>query len=1055
MRHMIFSALMLAAFPVFGQSITDSSFEAPSLGPSKFTYQTPGSAWSFTGASGLAVNGSGFTVANPIAPQGSQVAFLQGTASVSQTITNWTPGDYCVVFSAAERNYPATGSTQPVSVQIDGQTVSTILPVGIAYQVYYTVPFTVAAGDHTLTFRTTTTGGDNTAFLDNVQVISPASIVPQAAATATVASSGKMISLTFTGLANGRSAVPSQILAAPSLSINGQPIGQCGVSWVTGYHPIALFATPGNYQIRPGDQVRVSAPVAWASTSAGVVQALDMIAENRTGKPMIATEALPRTLRIGVNNPQAPTSSGIGFYWPFKNIKYRVGWPPSNRGKFGSPGWSLSLSHNGMPNGVDATTYPGIAGQWLVMWDATQPDKPAQFGISSATPTKCTVTERQDLKVMPLDGVGCCRVFDVQPVAGGTEFDVSLSYADPAWTQGQANYSNLWVVQPGDWDVVNGQVVLDRSDPLALSRLYQDRVGPNVGSMRWVDSTVTGGNPQSCPYPEFLPTVTDESWGDISFYRELRGYTAVGPVDVTATPYIYSPFFKQPNQQFTATLGADITTTPNSGARETWIFPDGDTAPLMAGLEITDNGEVCRIISGARDTWTIVRGSNGTTPTTHVAGPVQVSGRRSIRDVLNGAGGMPRALIVQLTMATPHGRTTGNVIGCDGGGWPLVQYTDGSSWNSQGFARSAYVTGPTTFFFAIGAGTVSGGVPKQTYPLDPKVQTWDYRSNGMIPIEAAAIATGKFSKADFHVNIPIDACDDLVWELAKRVLANFPVGRRVYVEYGNEPWNWAFTSFYYHSGIMGPLSVPGNPYQLAHYAQRAGQVQTIFRQVFAASGRAQEIQGLINCQMGSGDSQVRPHLEYGQRMGTPFDAVAVGPYWSFENTPLNQKVAAALDDEQLVDLVMADQRTNPRTNNAWMASVTNALYGFNQKYQTNVKLIGYEGGIETAHPWGAARNHDLQYNPNWYFAETDWIAWCQTWGLDRLHVYSLAQWWNPESWGGYHTSQQRHSRGDGLNGAADNRLWRRGVRAAGVNQDSRVDSIRGQAWLDWLGTLQP
>jgi hypothetical protein len=90
-RHMIFSALMLAAFPVFGQSITDSSFEAPSLGPSKFTYQTPGSAWSFTGASGLAGNGSGFTVANPIAPQGSQVAFLQGTASVSQTITNWTP----------------------------------------------------------------------------------------------------------------------------------------------------------------------------------------------------------------------------------------------------------------------------------------------------------------------------------------------------------------------------------------------------------------------------------------------------------------------------------------------------------------------------------------------------------------------------------------------------------------------------------------------------------------------------------------------------------------------------------------------------------------------------------------------------------------------------------------------------------------------------------------------------------------------------------------------------------------------------------------------------
>jgi hypothetical protein len=689
------------------------------------------------------------------------------------------------------------------------------------------------------------------------------------------------------------------------------------------------------------------------------------------------------------------------------------------------------------------------------MWDATQPDKPAQFGISSATPTKCTVTERQDLKVMPDSmasaAAGCLTCNRSRAARSSMSRSRTLILHGH---QGQANYSNLWVVQPGDWDVVNGQVVLDRSDPLALSRLYQNRVGPNVGSMRWVDSTVTGGNPQSCPYPEFLPTVTDESGGTSRFtgnsgVTRLSGRLISRPhrsftvrfsgsrasnsrplLEPTLQPHrLPAPLkrtrFQMPTQ-LRLWLGLRLRLTPRSCV--SYVRAETVTIVPRQQRHHADDAR-CRAGSGQRaqiDPRCAQRGrgdASGLDRPTHHGHPARANDRQ--RDRLRWRGLAARAI---------HGRVIVELAGVcslslrDGTDDVLFCHRCRDSLGRRAEANlSARSQGPDM------------GLPQ----------------NGMIPIEAAAIATGKFSKADFHVNVPIDACDDMVYEIAKRVLANFPAGRRVYVEYGNEPWNWAFTSFYYHSGIMGPLSVPGNPYQLAHYAQRSGQVHGIFRQVFGAAGRAGEIQGLINCQMGSGDSQVRPHLEYGQRMGTPFDAVAVGPYWSFEATPLNQKVVAALDDEQFIDVIMADQRTNPRTNNAWMNSVTNALYGFNQKYQTNVKLIGYEGGIETAHPWGAARNHDLQYNPNWYFAETDWIAWCQTWGLDRLHVYSLAQWWNPESWGGYHTSQQRHSRGDGLNGAVDNRLWRRGVRAVGVNQDSRVDSIRGQAWLDWLGTLQP
>jgi hypothetical protein len=1051
MLNMYACLIMLASI---GQTVTDPGFETPAQGQGKFTYAPAGSAWTFLRGGGLAGNGSPFTSYNPVAPQGAQIAFLQGSGQADQLVKGWAAGDYEVSFKATQRAY--FDSHQVVDVLIDGQVVSTITPgAPTSYQTYYTAAFPVTAGDHKLTFIGTDLTKDNTALLDAISIIPAGSIAPKVTASAQVMTSGKMISFSFANVADGKPVVPTQLMLAPVLSVNGQSLGRLGTQWLTGYHPVALLATPGNYQIRPGSVVRVTAPTAWAAGASGIVGPLDgLVAENRAGKPMLATEALTRTLRIGVNHNQAPASSSLGFYWPFKNMKYRVGWPPSHRGKLTSPNGAWPLSHNGMVNGIDQTNYPGMAGLWLVMWDATNAAQPVQFGISSSTPAQATVTERADLARAPPDGRGWCRVFDVQPIttAPQASFNVSLSTLDPAWT-GKPAYSNLWICQPGDWDIVNGAVVLDRSDPWALSRIYLDRVGPNVGSMRWVDSTVCGGNPQSCPYPEMLPSLADENWGEVSFYREVRGYVSAGPVDVTATPWIYSPFFKAAGQSYTCTLGAEITTTPASGTREVWTISDGIEAPLMAGLELAADGEVCRLLSGSGTSWTVLRGSNGTTPATHQPGPLQVTGRRPIRDVLSAQGGMPKGLVVQLTTREPHGRTLGNLLTCGGSGWPTIRYTDGSTWNLQGGGRQSYVTGPNTLFMAIGSSR-GGGVPDRVYPLDPNVQQWDYRSSGQIPVECAAIATGRFPRADFHVNVPLDACDDMVYEIARRVLANFPAGRRVYVEYSNEPWNWAFSGFGYHQGIMN-ITVPGNPYQLAHYAMRAGQVHSIFRKVFEAAGRAAEIHGLVNCQMGSGSTQVTPHLEYGLKAGTPFDDVAVAPYWSMEDTPLNKQVAAALDDEQLIDLVGADMRTNPKRGNAWMADVNKAISTYNQAHSASVKLYGYEGGIEDAVPGDERRNHDLIYNPNWYFTELDWLAWCQQSGLERLNVYSLAQWWAPQGWGGYHTSQQRHSRGDGLNGAADNRLVKARSKPANVNHDLWNDAVRPQAWLDWLGTLGP
>src|SRR5207302_765710 len=92
-----------ATVPTLG----DAGFEASPVAAGQFTYSAPGSAWTFGGSpgsgSGLSANGSAFTRGNPDAPQGSQVAFLQGRGSFSQAVAGWAAGSYRLSFLAARR----------------------------------------------------------------------------------------------------------------------------------------------------------------------------------------------------------------------------------------------------------------------------------------------------------------------------------------------------------------------------------------------------------------------------------------------------------------------------------------------------------------------------------------------------------------------------------------------------------------------------------------------------------------------------------------------------------------------------------------------------------------------------------------------------------------------------------------------------------------------------------------------------------------------------------------------------------------------------------------
>ena len=144
--------------------IVDGSFGAPSLPANAYLYTPNGSSWQFSTGAGVASNGSAF--GNPAAPSGSQVAFLQATGSVTESVY-LDAGTYSLSFQAAER----AGQTQEIKVLIDGATVGEATPTATTFATYDTPLFTVKAGMHTVELLgVNPNGGDNTAFVDEVQL---------------------------------------------------------------------------------------------------------------------------------------------------------------------------------------------------------------------------------------------------------------------------------------------------------------------------------------------------------------------------------------------------------------------------------------------------------------------------------------------------------------------------------------------------------------------------------------------------------------------------------------------------------------------------------------------------------------------------------------------------------------------------------------------------------------------------------------------------------------------------------------------------------------------
>lgn len=235
-------------------TIINPGFETPVLATGTFRYQPTGASWTFIDGAGISANGSAFTSGNASAPQGSQVGILQQTAVMRQAV-NFTAGTHVITFQVAQRgNAP---SKQTFRVLVDSTVVGNYNTItGSGYGTQLTSSFTVAAGSHTITFQGTNFGGgDNTVFIDNVQVVETVSSLTDSgfeqlalqpgqfrynpSGTAWAFSGGAGVSSNNSGFTSGNAAPPQ---ASQVLFLQGGNTASQSVNFAAGTYALQFAA---------------------------------------------------------------------------------------------------------------------------------------------------------------------------------------------------------------------------------------------------------------------------------------------------------------------------------------------------------------------------------------------------------------------------------------------------------------------------------------------------------------------------------------------------------------------------------------------------------------------------------------------------------------------------------------------------------------------------------------------------------------------------------------------------------------------------------------------
>ncbi len=191
--------------------------------------------------------------------------------------------------------------------------------------------------------------------------------------------------------------------------------------------------------------------------------------------------------------------------------------------------------------------------------------------------------------------------------------------------------------------------------------------------------------------------------------------------------------------------------------------------------------------------------------------------------------------------------------------------------------------------------------------------------------------------ADPWFNMPHQADDDFVRQFATTVRNRLEPGRKVYVEWANEVWNfgWGFEASQWVADQVQLEGLDPNEGQWIVAGREARRDMDIWSQVFAG----QSDHSLVRVAAGwAAVDWVSNRIA--EAMNGAFDAIAIAPYI----TPTDAQ-RASYSASTSVDQVLADTRSNIATSVAWVQNHAALADSWGAQLGRPIDLLAYEGGI--------------------------------------------------------------------------------------------------------------
>jgi Bacterial Ig-like domain len=266
----------------------------------------------------------------------------------------------------------------------------------------------------------------------------------------------------------------------------------------------------------------------------------------------------------------------------------------------------------------------------------------------------------------------------------------------------------------------------------------------------------------------------------------------------------------------------------------------------------------------------------------------------------------------EMVTSAPHNLKTGQVVNAVSGSGTYsiaISQTAAATGFTPGGSAVVYVTGPTTFAFIYSNGTppygdcpfLPGHVPNVsgTFPVNYTFSV-QAPNTGFTPYEIQARYIGSLPGTDYWASVPECATNTCARIIAATIRDNFPMGRKVWVEFHNEHFNTAgfMPAFMGNMGQLGAWSSSSLTQDQA-YTERARQIHNIFVSVFnetdinGNSNRGGEIVRVF------GSWFVIPEvttamISYANAQGIQVDAVCVANYYDIFSDSTSPTVAATV-----------------------------------------------------------------------------------------------------------------------------------------------------------------